>query len=188
VKPTNEFSRPVVIEPWPEGGIAVALAAEPGERRALARRFGLLGLHLLKAEGRLERLAGSHEIRFAGTLEAALEQECVVSLEPVPAQLHAAFVRRYLPDPRGARPDGPVVLVAEADDEDEVELVGGRTIDLGEALAEELALALDPYPRAPAAAALVAAEPAPGVSFGAAEAPGERPFAGLERRDEKHAR
>jgi uncharacterized metal-binding protein YceD (DUF177 family) len=188
VGPTNEFSRRVVIEPWPEGGIAVELCAEPDERRALARRFGLLALHALTARGRVERVAGSRELRFEGWLEATLEQECVVSLEPVPASLREPVERRYLPGQAQAAPAGPAVLVADDDDEDEVELVSGRTIDVGEAIAEELALALDPYPRAPAAEELIAADLGDGVSFGAVAEPAEQPFAVLHRLEDKHAR
>ncbi len=196
--PTNEFSRPVVIEPWPEGGIAVELRADGDERRALARRFGLLALHELQAQGRLERIPGSREIRLTGWLEAALEQACVVSLEPVPAQIRQPLERRYLrseglPGGERAAPGGPAVLVADEDDEGEVELVSGRRIDLGEAVAEELALALDPYPRAPGAAELVAADLGAadlgqGVSFGVVDEPAEQPFAALRRLEERHAR
>jgi uncharacterized metal-binding protein YceD (DUF177 family) len=188
VGPTNEFSRPVVIEPWPAGGIAFELRAEAGDRRALARRFGLLALDRLEARGRLERVAGSREIRLTAWLEAALEQECVASLEPVPATLRQAVERRYLRSEGAGAPDGPPVLVADEDDEDEVELVHGRTIDLGEAIAEELALALDPYPRAPGAEPLIAAELGPEVSFGDVVEPAEQPFAALRPLEEKHAR
>jgi hypothetical protein len=48
----------------------------------------------------------------------------------------------------------------------------GETLDLGEALAEQLALALDPYPRAPGAS-LAAAEDEED------ESPARGPFAGL---------
>ena len=78
-------------------------------------------------------------------------------------------------------------MIGEDDEESEVELVSGRTIDLGEAIAEELALALDPYPRAAAADDLVAEDLGPHISFGAAE-PAETPFAALRQLTEKRAR
>jgi uncharacterized metal-binding protein YceD (DUF177 family) len=190
--PRNEFARPIVIDPMPDAGIVVELCADAGERRALARRFGLLELDVLRATGRLERGDDSHEIRFHGWLEAELAQACVVSLEPVPARIRQAVERRYRRvDPAAgsgasAAPVG-VVWIGEDDEESEVELVSGRTIDLGEAIAEELALALDPYPRAAAADDLVAQDLGPHISFGAAE-PAETPFAALRQLTEKRAR
>ncbi len=71
-------------------------------------------------------------------------------------------------------------------DEDEAEPVVGRTIDLGEALAEELALALDPYPRVPGAEALVAGYLGPHASFGSTGSRA-RPFATLAQLKEKRA-
>jgi hypothetical protein len=49
--------------------------------------------------------------------------------------------------------------------DDELEPLVGDRIDVGESFAEELGLALDPYPRAAGAAAQVAAELGPEVSF-----------------------
>ena len=63
----------------------------------------------------------------------------------------------------------------------------GRTIDLGEAMAEELALALDPYPRAADADDLVLRDLGPNISVGA-EPPAESPFAALRQLAEKRAR
>ncbi len=187
VVPRNEFARPVVIEPWPEGGIAVELAADPAERRALARRFDLLELTSLRARGRLERRAPGGEIWLEGWLEAEVVQACVVSLEPVPATLRQPIARgwRRLPGPiePGAAATPDLWLV----DDDEIEPVTGRAIDLGEAVAEELALALEPYPRAAGAEALVSGRLGPNISFGAAEPP-ETPLAALTQLKDRRAR
>jgi uncharacterized metal-binding protein YceD (DUF177 family) len=190
---SEAFARKVVIEPWPDGGIAVTLSAGPEERAVLARRFGLLELAALEARLRLERLPASGEIRLHGVLEADLTQVCVVSLEPVPAQLREPVERRYRraggPAPAAT---SPKVWTPDEDEDEEVELVHGRTLDLGAALAEELALALDPYPRAPDAEALLAEALAadglgPYISFGAAT-PAEPPLAALRQLKEKRAR
>jgi hypothetical protein len=97
--------------------------------------------------------------------------------------------RRWLGAARSAeqarlQPHGKVDL---DDDEDEVEPVSGREIDVGEALAEELGLALDPYPRTVGAAALDVAYPGPHISLGSVERP-SRPFAALRQLNENHAR
>lgn len=185
---TNEFSRRLVIEPWPGDGMAVEVSADAAERRSLAERFELLEVRALRGHGRLERRGA--ELVLRGWLEADVVQECVVSLEPVPARLRQPVERRYRLGGTSAaartrfEPHGAVVL---EDDEAEVEPVSGREIDLGEAFAEELGLALEPYPRAPGAAALDSGDLGPHVSVGAEDPPG-RPFAALRQLQEKHAR
>ena len=65
----------------------------------------------------------------------------MVSLEPVEQRVTEQFAIRFVPAGTEREDDDP-----ESPDEVPYE---GRTIDLGEAAAEQLALALDPYPRAP---------------------------------------
>ena len=68
-------------------------------------------------------------------------QTCVVSLEDFTATVEEHFAVRCVPD--GAESDN-----ADPEALDEIPYADG-TLDLGEAAAEQLALALDPYPRAP---------------------------------------
>jgi Large ribosomal RNA subunit accumulation protein YceD len=184
--PTNEFSRRLVIDPWPEAGIDVDVAADPAERLALARRFDLLEVRSLCGYGRLERGGAPTELVLRGWLEADVVQSCVVSLEPVPGHLREPIERRYRQEGAAAarfQPAGVVDLDADAD---QIEPLAGREIDVGEAFAEELGLALDPYPRAVGIAAIEATALAPHVSLGQAE-PG-KPFAALRQLQDKHAR
>ena len=188
--PRNEFIRPFAIEPWPDAGIAVKLSADPGERRALARRFGLIELRALRVEGRLEPGEDRRELRFLGTLAADVVQACVATLEPVPATIRQPVERRYrrAEPAAGAGAAGPPEQVWLLDEDAiEVETVTGRTLDLGEAMAEELALALDPYPRAAATDDLVLRDLGPNISFGAEHA-AESPLAALRQLAEKRAR
>ncbi len=55
--PTPEFSRRVVVEEIPAAGDTREIVAEPEERDALARRFGLLAFGELSASLRLQPLA-----------------------------------------------------------------------------------------------------------------------------------
>ena len=187
--PTNEFSRRVVIDPWPDEAVTVDVSADAAERQALAERFGLMAVRSLRGRGRLERSSAPAELVLRGWLEADVVQTCVVSLEAVPARLRQPVERRYRAgEAGGARaahfePHGMEVL---ADDEDEVEPVIGGAIDFGEAFAEELGLALDPYPRA-TGATLDAAALAPHVR-GGSEQGSSAPFAALRQLREKHAR
>lgn len=113
--------------------------ATAAECAALARRYGIPGVELLRATLRL-RPEPDGGLRVEGRLDAAVTQECVVTLDPVPQRVAEEFVLRVLP-PGQAPADGP-------DDLDEIPTDHGIA-DLGEVVAEQLALSLDPYPRAP---------------------------------------
>ncbi len=141
-----EFSRPFALEAVPPGGADVALSATPEERRALARRFELAGLDRIEGEVRLERV-GDGLLHLKGRVRAELAQHCVVTLDPVAAQVDAGFERVFSRDV-AAEAKGEVEVDALAD---EPEPLPEGALDLGEILAEELSLALDPYPRSPEA-------------------------------------
>jgi uncharacterized metal-binding protein YceD (DUF177 family) len=126
----------------PPSGRRVDLSAEAGEREALARRFDLPGIGALSASLDLRPEPGG-AIRARGTLRAEVVQSCIVTLEPVPGRVEAPVDLRLLPDGREPADEDP-------DSPDEIESPGD-VADLGEAVAEQLALALDPYPRAPGA-------------------------------------
>lgn len=187
--PTCEFSRRQVIEPWPDPGIDVLVTADSTERQALARRFDLLDVSSMRGHGRLERLGERGELIFEGWLESDVVQSCVISLEPVPASIRQPIRRRYRPaigDEMARARVQPTAVTDLDDEDDEVEALTGRDIDLGEVFAEELGLALDPYPRAPGASAIEAERLGPYVSVGEAEP--STPFAALRQLQEKHAR
>lgn len=133
-----EFSRPLTLGLVGPEGRTETLEATPAERAALARRFGVLGIGSLTATLRLTPEPDG-AIRATGRLEAAVTQECVVTLEPVAQRVAEEFACRLLPAGRDPA-DGP-------DDLDEIP-TEGDVAELGELVAEQLALALDPYPRA----------------------------------------
>jgi uncharacterized metal-binding protein YceD (DUF177 family) len=117
-----------------------ALTASETVRHALAKRFGLESIDLL--EGALAVVRDGPGAKATGRLVADVVQSCVVSGEPVPAHMEEELELRFEPLDEGG---DEVELEAEALD---VMPVEGDAIDLGEALAQALAVALDPYPRA----------------------------------------
>lgn len=145
--PTPEFSRPLVAADLAAGTTELALEADDRERRALAGRFGLLALDLLRATLRLTPSRGGTVVRIAGHLEADVTQACVVTLEPVRSRFGAEFEILYSAEAE-APPEDPrsVTHVFTLEDEVAEPLVGG-IIDVGEAVAEQLSLELDPFPR-----------------------------------------
>jgi uncharacterized metal-binding protein YceD (DUF177 family) len=144
---TPEFSRLVALDGVSAGGASLTLKATLEECRALAARFGLVRLDQLEGEVKVERVGEGELIHVAGRLHAAVAQRCVVTLEPFDQAVDAEFDRLFSPDvPEEA--SGEVEIDAESE---LPEPLPGTGLDLGEILAEELSLALDPYPRSPEA-------------------------------------
>jgi uncharacterized metal-binding protein YceD (DUF177 family) len=117
------------------------ISADEKEREAIARRFGLLGLERFEAAVTIGR--SGDEVRATGRVRAAVTQACVATGEPVPAMVDEPVELLFRPEPT-VGPDEEIELSEEDCD---VIFHDGREIDLGGALADELALALDPYPR-----------------------------------------
>ena len=141
-----EFSRPVRIDTLGELPRSMEIAAEVEERAALARRFGLLAIDRLEAGLSIARRGG--EVLLHGTLQAGVVQACVASGAPVPASLTAPFDVLFRPQPASGRADEEVEL---GESEMDVVFYDKPEIDVGEAVAESLSLALDPWPRSPEA-------------------------------------
>jgi uncharacterized metal-binding protein YceD (DUF177 family) len=123
-------------------GERLDLAAGEPERNAVAERLGLETLNRLEAHATLYR--DGNIIRAEGRLGASLDQRCVVTGEPVAAHVDEAFEILFMPEPQSGRSDEEIELAARDCD---VVFHDGSTIDLGTAIADTLALSLDPYPR-----------------------------------------
>lgn len=148
-----EFSRPIALDTLGEAPRKVAIEAGDAERAALAQRFGLLAIASLSAEAELHR--DGDVITAKGRVRGEVTQSCVASGAPVPARVDEPFELAFRPEPAGAMSEEEVEL---GESEMDVVFYTGGAVDLGEAVAETLSLALDPYPRAPDAdAALNAA-------------------------------
>jgi uncharacterized metal-binding protein YceD (DUF177 family) len=123
-------------------GDRIDLSADATECASIAERLGLLSLDRLEAHAVLSR--DGQKIRATGRIKASLEQACVATGEPIPAHLDEAFEILFLPEPRASRPDEEIEL--GANDLDAM-FHDGSAIELGSAIVDSLALALDPYPR-----------------------------------------
>ena len=140
-----EFSRLVPVDTLSEEPRRLGIEAEEEERAGLARRFALVGIARLAADLSLTRRGD--DIALSGTLSAAVTQACVATAEPVEATLEARFDILFRPAPAGE--GGEEIELSES--ELDVIFHDGAAIDVGEAVAETLALNLDPYPRVPGA-------------------------------------
>ena len=135
------LSRPKAMADLAETALDVEADAE--ERRALARHLGLVSLERLEAELLISPEDGLIGVR--GTLHAELTQSCVVTLEPVKSRIDASIQRYFGPDDREGA--GDVELTLESADPPDPVIDG--VIDLGHVVAEQLALEINPFPRAP---------------------------------------
>ena len=157
-----EFSRPVPADRIGPGGLEQTIEATAAERAALAVRLGVPEVLALAATFRLSRGAAGR-IAARAHLAGRLVRECVVSLDPFTADIAEDFSVAFVPE---ASLDAAIDLEGD----DEIPYTGG-VIDIGEAVAEQVALTLDPYPRRPGATLAEAAMSDPAL-----------PFAALERR------
>jgi len=146
-KAFNEFSRIVSPDRLGAPKVAESLEASPAERAAVARRLGILAVDRLSAELVVKNIGG-RVFRVEGPWQAAVQQACVVTLEPVAGRLEGRLEASY--EAGGGSGGAEVEVDPEA--EDPAEALPPEGIDLGELVVQELAVALDPYPRAPGAA------------------------------------
>ncbi len=137
-----EFSRPLTASAIPPDGRTVALEATPAECAELARRFGLPAIAGLTASIELRPLHGGG-FAARGSLAAEITQTCVVSLTDFPVSMRIPLNWRFVEEENDSD-------VADPDEPDDIP-IEGETLELGEAAAQALALALDPYPRRPGA-------------------------------------
>ena len=160
--PHFEFSRPLQVDRVPKLGSTEKLSAEPAELQALAKRFKIPVLHSLSAEIRATPWRGGG-MKLEGHITADMEQVSVISLEAFRETVSVPLARYFLS--HGA--------VVDNQQEDDADPIDNGWIDLGEVVAETLALDLDPYPRKPG-------EAFPGhVEDDGAEAKAPSPFAVL---------
>lgn len=141
----EDFAHRLTLERISDGE-RVDLNADEAERRAIAERLDLPSLERLEAHASLAR--DGETVRATGRVAASLEQRCVVTGEPVAAHVDEPFDIAFVPEPRVGEVPEEIELRPE-----DCDLVfhDGAAIDLGTAIADTLALALDPYPRSAAA-------------------------------------
>lgn len=163
-----EFSFPADITTLPAIGRSYPIKASPEECGLVAARLGLQSIGAINAVLEMKP-AGKGLIKVTGTVKAEVVQTCVVTLAPVPAHVEDEISATFVTEDRAAaealkkeraKARQSASKKATEDDEEVVGLQGddppeiarnGR-IDLGEVAVVHLALALDPYPRAPGAA------------------------------------
>ena len=137
-----EFSFLVDLRRLPQD--PVVLEGGEAERAALARRFGLVAIGRLVATIALE--PDGEAVNAAGRLQARIVQSCAVSGEDLKVAIDEPLALRFVPE----RAVEAEEVELSGDELDEIEFTGD-VFDLGEAVAQSLALAIDPYAVGPEA-------------------------------------
>lgn len=137
-----EFQRMVRARPTPPDRLAIE--ADAGERAALARRFGIAGIDTLRAEAAF--VPEKETVAANGRLRADLVQTCAVSGDDFPVHIDEPLNLRFVQHARVVAEDEEAEL--PADEPDEIEF-SGDSFDFGEAVAQTLGLAIDPYAEGP---------------------------------------
>jgi uncharacterized metal-binding protein YceD (DUF177 family) len=143
VSDVAEFSRPLDVRQVE--GLVMNLTASKAECAALAARFGLVRIGRLEAEVAMTR--DGRNVNAAGNLSADIVQTCAVSGDELPVLIREPLALRFVPA-GSHQPDEEVEL--DADSLDEIEYDGSH-FDIGEAVAQSLALAIDPFAVGPGA-------------------------------------
>jgi uncharacterized metal-binding protein YceD (DUF177 family) len=137
-EPELEFSRPIEVARIPKLGSREKLSADAKECVALAKRLLIPAIHSLTAELQTKPWRGGG-LKVTGQLKADFDQESVVSLEVFRSTLVFPVERYFLNVPPNA----------DLESDEDIDPIERGIIDLGEVVAETLALELDPYPRKP---------------------------------------
>ena len=139
---TPEFSRMMDIRGIPHGRLR--LEADAAELAALARRIGVKSIERFEAEVTLVR--GGSIIDVTGRIAADVVQMCAISNEPFATTVDEPLALRFVPETAPSAAEIELEIDSEASDEIPYT---GTQFDLGEELAQSLALAIDPYATGP---------------------------------------
>ncbi|MFM5923472.1 MAG: YceD family protein [Novosphingobium sp.] len=140
----SEFERIYDAQRLPAG--EQQLEASEAERAALAARFGLVAVKALSAQ--ITLIADGPTVRATGRMQADVVQSCAVSGEDLAVRIAEPIALHFVP--ASDTPLGDEIEL-EAQDLDEIEMDAAR-FDLGEAVAQSMALGIDPYLEGPGAA------------------------------------
>lgn len=136
------------LDSMPPTGRDLQVTVAEDERAAVAEALGVSAVEQLEATLHAVKFRGG--MRVTGRLVAAVVQPSVVTLEPVQQLIEEPVDRVFLPG--GGKPSagksGTEVFV-DLEDEEPPDHFEGLEADMSDLIIETLALAIDPYPRAP---------------------------------------
>jgi len=140
------FASAINVERLGRETLTFNIHAMPTELAALAKQLDVLEISSLSASGSLQRQSKTGQIRVLGEFQASVMQACVVTLDPVVQDVDEEFEVFFTFDKEDLETEEPDHTVG-MDEMDLPELIVDNQIDIAVVLGEQIALALDPYPR-----------------------------------------
>lgn len=126
----------------PETGLEFVLTATREECSRLCERFDIPEIKSLRVNGRIK---GGDVLKFSGEIKANVVRKCVISMDLFETQMDAFFKEFFS--------EGGTDFMSEQnfnldmEDETSVDLIKNGHLDLGEVVAEQFGLNLDPFPK-----------------------------------------
>ncbi len=144
--PAHFLGQVVRTDEIPAGGLSGRLEAGAQENAGIADALDLVGLHSLIFSFRILP-SGKNRYTLSGTLQAAFTQRCVITLEPLEANVEEDVELEFMPREELAR-----LEEAAGDEAANLELDGPEPVDngligVGQLAYEIVASNVDPYPR-----------------------------------------
>lgn len=127
--------------------LTFSFKANVDQRAEVAERLGIVGVNLLDVYGDIHRKAGQKFLELTAEVKAIAVQSCVVSLAPVEQEIDVTFSLCYTFDKEDTFLD-EAEYVVDMEEDDLPELIEDGQVDVVSAVCEQIALSLDPYPRA----------------------------------------
>lgn len=144
------LTRRLAVADLPPDGRSLTIEASETERAELARELDIPAVHRLVAEIEIKPWS-RHGWRMTGRVRAAVTQTCVVTLEPLEAEVDEAVDVKFVPEAEAERyrpkPDAAGEVDLGAEPEDPPDVFDGVALDPGRVAEEHFMLGLDPYPR-----------------------------------------
>ena len=122
----------------------IVLQANGEERAAIAKRFGLVSVDRLTATIELEPKPSG--VLATGQMAAKIVQSCAISGDDLPVSIEEPIALKFVPEQ--SREPSEEEIELDAEELEEIDY-SGETFDLGEAVAQTLALAIDPFAEGP---------------------------------------
>ena len=143
-----EFSRPITLQSIGDKGYSITIEATSEECDCLALRLGLNSLTYLTADLNLKPRKSGQIINLKGSFRAKVLQTCVVTLEAMSNNIEVELDLLY--DSIFEETDEKLKSLdfdSYSEKQDSLESLTEGHIDIGEAVSEQLALEIDPFPR-----------------------------------------
>ena len=145
----NEFSRVVTVSRISPKGIEDEIEASPKEREELAKRFSLIGIDKLKAKISLtlKSYFNKQAVVADGSVNAAVRQQCVFSLEEITSLPEFSFSVIFVKGDEFTKKELSEIDSFSPMDNEEIEVFYKGKIDIGELVAQQLFVHLEQHPR-----------------------------------------